>query len=279
MIGTISRIISIKPSDITLSRVVRAIIRRVKDWPHLALWYFPFGLSNRNKNRLKKYKNIHRGKRCFILANGPSLLKINFSFLKDEITIGMNRVYLLEKEIGFTPNYTACIDHVTQLKQFRNEYNNLNNICFYDWNMRGLFSEKENIVFIKNKFSPRFSVDPTKYRVGNGKSVTYTCFQLAFYMGFQEVYLIGKDHNYNTSLSAGVCIVSTGNEKNHFIKGYYKKGQVWDAPDYISEEFAYKITRKEFEKNGRIIKDATIGGKLEIFEKIDIKDLFQDKLK
>ena len=39
-----------------------------------------------------KYRNLYKGKRCFILGNGPSIQKIDFSLLKDEITFCVNQI-------------------------------------------------------------------------------------------------------------------------------------------------------------------------------------------
>jgi len=274
MKSTFARLKTLDKKDITSGRIIKAIIRRVHDVPHLIAWRYPWGFTKINRERLKYFKNIHNGKRCFIIANGPSLKQVDFKLLRDEITFGMNRIYLMEKVNNFKPTYLACIDKKSQLLQFTEDYNNINGICFYEWNSRCLFNKKNNFIFIKGKFSPQFSTDPIKDRLGNGKSVTYSCIQLALYMGFKEVYLVGKDHNYNTSTKAGIGVKSTGEEDNHFIKGYYKKGQNWDAPDYKSEEYAYKLARKVFEKCSRTIKDATIKGKLDVFEKIEFNSLF-----
>lgn len=271
---TLDRFISINRRDITIKRLFQAFLRRLVDIPHAIAWYCPWGVAKTNKEFLIKIKNIHKRKRCFIVANGPSLKKIDFSRLKNEYTIGMNRIYLIKKVNGFSPNYLVCIDRKSQLLQFTDEYNKQTSISFYDWNLRNLFDKKENLIFVKGKFSPGFSKTPVTDRLGNGKSVTYACLQLAYYMGFNEVYLIGKDHSYNTNEKAGSGIKSTGDEENHFIKGYYKKGQNWDSPDYKSEEYAYKLARKAFEDNNRIIKDATVNGKLTVFDKIDFNSLF-----
>ncbi len=96
----------------------------------------------------------------------------------------------------------------------------------------------------------------------------------SFYMGFQEVYNIGKDHSINTNASPGTAITSDGNDTNHFIKGYYKPGMTWDAPHIETEELAYKYARETYEKAGRVIKNATVGGKLEVFERVDFYSLF-----
>ncbi len=276
---SIKRILQIKREDIYLKRILLAIKGRLTQIPHVLLYYSPFKFYVENRNRLAKYQDIHKGKRCFVIANGPSLKNIDFNLLKDEYTIGMNRVYLMKEQNGFMPNYLACIDVKSQILQFHEEMDQLDIPCFFNFRLRHKFSKKRNQYFILGRFSSEFSTDITKKRFGNGKSVTYTAIQLAFQMGFSEVYLIGKDHFYKTKAAAGVGIKSDGNEDNHFIKGYYKPGQNWDAPDYASEEFAYKLAREAFEKSGRVIKDATIDGKLNVFEKIDFYSLFNDSMK
>lgn len=274
MIAIIERIKKMDKSEITISRVLKAIIRRILNIPHKLAWILPFRFTIENKEKLKKFYNIHKGKRCFVIANGPSLNKIDFKMLESEYTIGMNRIYLMEKVNGFKPNYLVCIDKKSQLLQFTDEYNNQDGICFYEWDLRNKFDKKDNFYFIKSKFSPKFSGNVLKEPFGSGMSVSYTCLQLAYYMGFSEVYIIGKDHSFNTNQKAGIAVKNDNDDDNHFIKDYYKKGQRWDVPDYKSEEFAYSLARRAFEENGRIIKDATIGGKLNVFEKVDFNKLF-----
>ena len=43
----------------------------------------------------EKYKNIHEGKRVFLIANGPSLAYTNLDLIKDELSIAMNKVSLI----------------------------------------------------------------------------------------------------------------------------------------------------------------------------------------
>jgi hypothetical protein len=270
----IKRLLSFKLSDLTFGRVTRALLRRVGNIWHLSTWYFPFGFSKLNKQRIEKYKNIHAGKRCFIVCNGPGLNKINIDLLKNEYTIGMNRIYLMEEQNGFSPTYLFCYDKATQLLQFTDEFDALELPCFFNWDLNKKFSKKENQIFLKGKFSPAFSTDPIDDLVGNGKTVTYICMQLAYYMGFSEVYLVGKDHSYNTTVKPTNAIVSDGHDLNHFSPKYYRPGQIWDAPDYHSEELAYRLARKVFEQSGRKIQDASVDGKLDVFEKVDFKELF-----
>jgi hypothetical protein len=274
MLG-LQRLSQIKLSQLSFSRVVEALKVRLLFVPQLIIWYLPWGFNKRNRDKLRTLNDIHKGrKRCFIIASGPSLSKINFDLLKNEVTFAMNRAYMMNEQIGFSSTYLVCIDIHTQLSQFTKDYDAYDKVpTFYNWNLRKLFSKKENRYFVKTRFSPKFLTSlPGMF--GNGKSVTYTCIQLAFIMGFQEVFIIGKDHSYNTSAKVGKGVVSTGNDGNHFLKGYYNKGQLYSAPDYEGEEFAYRVGRKVFEDNNRVIKDATIDGKLEVFEKVDFYSLF-----
>jgi hypothetical protein len=270
----IKRLFTLNKKDITLKRIIDAISRRIADIPQYISWKLPFGFSAQNRENIQQYKNKHAGKRCFIIANGPSLKEIDFNLLKNEYTIGMNRIYLLQDTNGFLPNYLVCIDKNSQLLQFTEEFDGVTIPTFYNWDLRNIFKNKTNHMFLKEVYNPRFVSDLDIKPIGSGKSVTYSCMQLAFYMGFSEVYLIGKDHSYQTSEKAGKPIKSDGKEENHFIKNYYKPGMTWDAPDYKTEEFAYSLSRIAFERNGRVIKDATINGKLNIFEKVDFYSLF-----
>lgn len=277
MLG-LQRLLKIKFSELSVRRVFEAIRVRLIYIPQQIIWNLPSGFNKSNREKLKTLNNIHKEKkRCFIVASGPSLKDINFDLLQHEVTFAMNRAYMLNEQIGFKPTYLVCIDIHTQLNQFTEEYDAFDEIpTFYNWDLRNKFTKKDNRYFVKTRFSPKF-LTKLPGMFGNGKSVTYTCIQLAFQMGFQEVYLIGKDHSYKTQeKKVGKSVVSTGNDGNHFLKGYYNKGQVYAAPDYIGEEFAYKVARKEFERDGRIIKDATIGGKLDVFEKVDFYSLFDN---
>ncbi len=265
-----------KRGKITLKRLIGALYRRMENIPKFLMWKLPIKSTVENNQKLLKYKNIHKGKRCFIVANGPSLKNTDLSLLKDEITIGMNRIYLIEAVNNFRPSYIASVDIPSQLAQFTKEYNDINYIRFFNWNYKRHFEDQESLMFVKGRFNPAFSKDIIKKGVGNSKSVTYTCLHLAYFMGFEEVVLIGKDHSYNTTgISDNARLIeSNGNESNHFIEGYYKKGMKWGMPDYKREEYTYKLAKEAFESEGRKIVDATIGGKLEVFEKVDYNSLF-----
>jgi hypothetical protein len=98
--------------------------------------------------------------------------------------------------------------------------------------------------------------------------------QLAFHMGFQQVILIGVDHNYSATGKPNTTVVSQGDDPNHFSPAYFGKGFRWQLPDLETSEVGYAMVRDAFRKAGREVLDATIGGRLTIFPKVDYSSLF-----
>ena len=97
---------------------------------------------------------------------------------------------------------------------------------------------------------------------------------MAFFMGFEEVILIGVDHNFTTQGPANTTIVSSGDDPNHFAPNYFGKGFRWQLPDLEGSERAYILAREAYARAGRRIMDATIGGKLTVFPKVTYDELF-----
>lgn len=272
MLSIIQRIKTLRKEDLSGTVIWKAIRRRIFFIIDTLYFHSLNEWNKKNRDRLLLYQNIHKGKRCFILANGPSLGKVNFSFLKNEITIGMNKVYLLEKEFGFIPTYMACIDEENQIAQSFEDYDKIDIPCFFGYGSRRYFSKKDNQMFILCSTKTKFNKN-ILHSFGNGASVCFTCIQIAYFMGFSEVYLIGKDHSFKFERGKK-RVESLGSDNNHFSQNYYKTGQKWDIPNYKVEEHAYALSRYVFEKSGRLIKDATIGGNLNVFEKVNFESLF-----
>lgn len=253
-------------------RIINALYKRLEYPFLLSQFAFPFGFNKKNRQKFAELKNSKSG-RCFIIATGPSLKNVDFEILKDEFTITMNRGYLLKDQVDFKPSMLVCIDMKTQINQFTNFYDNIEDVpTFYNWRARRKMRHLENRFFVFSWFSPRFL---TNSIFGGGKSVTYTCIQLAYHLGFQEVYLVGKDHYYTTKKKPSESVIVDENTNNHFLKSYYMKNQIYDSPDLKKEEHAYSIAKNKFDSESRTIMDATENGKLEVFEKIDFKDIFQ----
>ncbi|HLC03338.1 MAG TPA: 6-hydroxymethylpterin diphosphokinase MptE-like protein [Anaerolineales bacterium] len=224
--------------------------------------------------QIRKLRGIHRGERCFILGNGPSLRETDLSLLRDEITFGMNRIYMLFDEIGFSTSYHVAINTLV-IEQSASEIKRLTMPKFITWRGRRWMADDPGTVFLDTDYTPpaTFSKDATG-RIFEGSTVTYVALQLAYYFGFDEVILIGVDHHFSTEGPANVTVVSEGDDPNHFSPGYFGRGYRWQLPDLEASERAYRLALEAFHAAGRSVVDATVGGRLLVFPKVDYKTMF-----
>lgn len=219
-------------------------------------------------------RDSYVGDRCFIIGNGPSLRKTDLTKLKGEFTFGLNRIYLIFSELGFT---TSCLVSVNDLvlEQCAGEIKSLDLPKYLTWRSRRWFSDDPHTVFLDTDFTglEDFSHDASG-RIFEGFTVTYVALQVAFHMGFSEAILIGVDHNFVTQGPANQAVVSQGDDPNHFSPNYFGAGFKWQLPDLDGSERAYWLARDAYEKTGRRVLDATVGGKLTVFPKVDYNSLF-----
>ena len=101
---------------------------------------------------------------------------------------------------------------------------------------------------------------------------------MAYFLGFTEVYLIGMDFSYNVPDSAkvdGNVIESTEDDVNHFHPDYFGKGKKWHDPKLHNVLKSYRLAKLMFELDDRKVINATVGGNLEVFERVDFNTLFK----
>lgn len=225
-------------------------------------------------DKLETYRNIHAGERCFILGNGPSLRQTDLSKLKNEITFGLNRIYLAFPELGFSTRYLVAVNDLV-MEQCAEDMRALTLPKFVTWRARRWLKNDPFTIFLDTDFTGKenFSGNATG-RLFEGFTVTYAALQLAFYMGCSEVVLVGVDHNFTTQGPANATVVSQGDDPNHFAPNYFGKGFRWQLPDLEGSERAYRMARTAYEAAGRKVIDATVGGKLTVFPKVDFDRLF-----
>jgi hypothetical protein len=228
--------------------------------------------------RLAALKDIHRGQRCFIIGNGPSLRQTDLTKLRGEYTFGMNRIYILFPELGFTTTYFLSINDLV-IEQSAGEILALPMPKFLTWRSHHIFSpetcQRANMpTFLYTTYTgPNFAHN-TAGRLWEGATVTYVALQLAFHMGFSQVVLIGVDHSYVSKGEANKAVTSQGDDSNHFAPNYFGKGFRWQLPDLETSERAYRMAKAAYEADGRQILDATVGGKLTVFQKVNYLSLF-----
>jgi hypothetical protein len=230
--------------------------------------------------RLEVYRNSHQGERCFIIGNGPSLRQTDLSKLRGEFTFGLNRIYLVFPELGFTTSSLVVVNELV-IAQSGAEMLALNLPKFFTWRARQhtpkgrSFRQDTSVMYLDTDFTgpENFSGEAT-HRLFEGNTVTYAAMQLAFFMGFQEAILVGVDHNYVTQGKPNQAVISPGDDPNHFAPNYFGKGYKWQLPDLEGNERAYRLAKQAYEAAGRRLVDATVGGKLTVFPKVAYDSLF-----
>ena len=220
--------------------------------------------------------------RCFIIGNGPSLKQTDLNQLEGEFTFGMNRIYLLFPELGFETSYYLSVNDLV-IEQCAEDILSLQMPKFLSWRSREYIQTSlENDIplsdgslsFLFTTYSgPRFARD-VRWRIWEGATVTYVALQLAFHMGFKQVILIGVDHNFTTKGKPNTTIESTGDDPDHFDNKYFGKGFRWQLPDLETSERAYGKALIHYQDAQREVLDATVGGKLKVFPKVDYNSLF-----
>jgi hypothetical protein len=224
-------------------------------------WYYNY------RPALRQFQNKFLGEDCFIIGNGPSLNKMDLSPLNDYYTFGLNKIYLLFERSRFRPKFHVSVNsHV--IEQSREVFAQMNIPSFISFNNSSEVIPSDHIQYLYtiggvNKFNGDIST-----AINEGGTVTYVAMQIAYFMGFQNVYLIGVDHNFHQKGQANEEQTMTGEDKNHFDPNYFK-GMKWNLADLRSSEYGYHLANLHYNYYNRRIFNATVGGKLEIFERLD----------
>jgi len=253
---------------------------RIKDHFKFEKIVYSYLLDNRYDQyteKIKSFKNLHQGNRCFIIATGPSLKKTNLKLIKDEIIIGVNTLYRGLKKFGLKCDYYFVSDPNVWKEHSKKILECDTNLFIGSLSGRDYLDNKESYEKIqKNEPMPiRTSgvLRSSDWKIKDLSIGTYSCHQIiaamalqgAYYMGFDEVYLLGCDCDY----SGGSHHF---NDENYSFqsKSSQKSEKYWTETFY-----EYDLIRKGFEKDKRKVYNSTVGGKLEVFERKKLEDIFK----
>lgn len=261
------------------NQILRAICKPFVDLKRKCL--YKEYLRTEYPNKILKYKGICEGKRCFIIGNGPSLTTTDLLKLKDEYTFAANRIYNLFDKTDWRPTYYVSTDNnfladnydticSYKMKPSFLEYTNIKNKAIPE-GVIGIYRSPGLIINRWNDQSMFISEDLSKC-FSEGYTVTFVMIQLAIYMGFKAIYLLGIDFNYSVIRDAHGKIHKDNNVKDYFDGKKYAS----TVQNYNSTLKAYQVAKEYCDNHGIIIKNATRGGKLKVFERIDFDSLFNN---
>lgn len=228
---------------------------------------------------IKKYKDIHKGEACFVIGNGPSMRVSDLDTIHQLgiKSFACNRIYKIFPETKWRPDYFFCSDDKiildidfpkSELPVSRRFYPR----SYKKTIKRGNFYETLPYRWLKEG---KFSDDAHKgiYQAG---TIISEALQFAYYMGFEKVYIIGVDFSYNMQNVDEKNQTFTNAGNNYFIKDYAAPGEVLNLGSKEANIFGFKAAREGFENSGREIYNATRGGKLEVFVRKDLDQIFEE---
>lgn len=232
--------------------------------------------------KLMKYKDIHKGKRVFLIGSGPSLKKTDLDLIKDEYSIAMNRISLIYPETEWRPAYYLYTADNINNKNWGDEWQtsvneavSLPSTTSFVWRLfADRITDHPNIVWIDNVTERdiaeegTFSTNAAQWISKTGTSMN-VAFQLAYFMGFDEVILLGCDLNWKTA-------TGLQGDPNHFDPNYSARipdGERERLRMRSTHEYAYKF----FKEAGREVYNATVETFLDVYPLVDFKTVAKNK--
>ncbi len=223
--------------------------------------------------RLAVFKNKYAGKRCFLIGNGPSLTPEDLEKLyqNKELSFACNRIYLIYDKTNWRPDFYFLIDGYTY-EHNKGWIKRKGQISFVK-DYIGIEADitDDNVFLLRNRDFrfypdfPPFSEDITKTFYG-GRTTMYQMLQAAAYMGFKKIYLLGVDFSWGEDGRGA-----------HFDENYGNKDTYVIASKHKNElEHAYIAAKRFAETHNIKIYNATRGGHLEVFERVDFDDIFKN---
>ena len=252
-----------------------------------ARYLIPYQQAHFNKTkygkRLSAYQNRYANRRCFLIGNGPSLRPEDLTRLQEagEITFAFNRIYNIFEQTAWRPTFyvsqdekmlAGCADTVCGLKADAKFIP----IQLKWWNDITI----DGAMYFNSV--PQQTEDPQQFgfsddipqRIYNSSTCMYTAAQLAAYMGFKEIYLIGVDHHFHISQNNQGEIVVDNSVKDYFTDKYNEDKEKLSIPNTERSTLTYVAMKQHCEARGIRVYNATRGGKLEVFPRVEFDSLF-----
>jgi len=240
-------------------------------------------------NDIKHLKGIGKGKRIFLVGNGPSLNDMNLDLLENEDSIAMNRIELIYPKTKWRPTYyifcsSNCGDSRWGKKWSKSVINASNETKTqpliwdrYKSTIENKSEDKlpEDTIYLKS-FSENpvgndncFSTNAEERLDKSGTSMN-VALQLAYYMEYDEVYIIGCDSNWKTATNT---MNTDEGDINHFHEDYH--AHIGDGSrEFWRMNTTHLTAAKHYKVAGKKIYNAGYNSAINAYEKINYESLF-----
>lgn len=235
-----------------------------------------------NRVKVERLKNAYKGKRIFIVCNGPSLMAADLDKIarSGDYSFASNKIDKIFSQTAWRPTFYCVSDETFQFSLLETMQKIPAKVKFFR-TVSYMTTRRAggNCVYINMNGDrallnhPRFAEDCSKVLYGIA-TVTYVMLQIAVHMGFREIYIIGCDNSYGKEVKKDGTIVDNGTAS--YFAGSDEKDRATVAATW-EMNVAYDFARRYADEHGIKIFNATRGGYLEAFERMDFDLLFDSK--
>jgi len=254
----------------------------------------------------KIFKDKHKGDRCFILGNGPSINSQDLTLLENEYVFTVNQISRHKDFQKIKPTYHFWADPIffnldlskdsdIELLNKMKEVNTADNkpICFFETKAHDLIKktnlDKElNIFYFKTgqPFSDvaKKDIDMTS-EIPGFHTVVQCAIASAAYMGFSEIYFLGCETTgiltsvkvrLDQALDDDYAYEVTKNEDERMRSRVEKVSLEQELYSFYKTLSDYKLLYEYCEQKGIKLYNATLGGLVEGVPRVKYENLFRE---
>lgn len=251
--------------------------------------------------RNAEFLGRHAGQRCFILCNGPSVKRQNLAALKDEHVVSVSSGYHHPLYAQIAPRY-HCVPQLTYglvtredaIAWFKEMDAALGDATLFLSSTEeplvreeGLFAGRDvRYIVLSGNFSdyPEATVPDIAARIPRVQSVPVMCIMIAMYMGFDQIYLLGTDHDHFRTgeykyFYESKSTALSGKDISADEQGKRRSGWYEELTGLVRLWEQYRTLGHIAQANGVRIFNATAGGELDEFPRVDFDSLFASALR
>ena len=236
---------------------------------------------------IEQYRNKYQGQRAWIVGNGPSLDRTPLDRLAGEYAFGINRIGSKFDKTNWRPTFFICSTGYVADTDYQKDVLRAideSSLAFISPHLKPILGTKvtKDVHWVELRYSA------SNYRhiepeddwwnpvniengfIGNFGTSAFGCSELLVYMGFNPIFLIGCDLGYK-EFQLGQ------KDPNHFGEQYesgkFHRPQTIHDYDNARYILSHEIMKKQAKKMGVDIYNATLGGELEVYDRVDFFDV------
>ncbi len=241
--------------------------------------------------RNRTYCDRYKGRRAFVLGNGPSLNQLHLECLQNELVFAVNGfachpildvwqpAVLALGDPSYSEKYESFLAEFEQIRKRLSTCSFFLPLSFWRTFTRHRLLPAERCFYSclrgNMAFQKRFTVDLTR-PVPGGQTVALFAILISLYMGCNPIYLVGMDHDF----------LATPKAPTHFSDAYEASVAGSEVPRFSTWTYlrlvqavtrmfeGYVNIKRVADSRGQCILNATPGGFLDVFPRVQYECLF-----